>query len=88
MGLFLRDSVCDRSCWTNPGEGCANIGLQLRTLSGKRASKHYTFRPFRSLLGVLLHEITHIHTGCEDIHPPYFCQSTRSSFLLVIMLHL
>ena len=29
-------------------------------------------KPFRSLLGVMLHEITHVSIGLEDIHPPAF----------------
>mmetsp|Transcript_16451 Transcript_16451/g.32751 ORF Transcript_16451/g.32751 Transcript_16451/m.32751 type:complete len:388 (-) Transcript_16451:259-1422(-) len=29
-------------------------------------------KPFQSLLGVMLHEITHVSIGLEDIHPPAF----------------
>jgi hypothetical protein len=47
----------------------ANIQLNLRVRSSKYCE---TFRPFHQILSVMLHEITHISIGLEDIHPPAF----------------
>ena len=46
-----------------------NIQLNLRTAPSKFCQ---TFKSFRSILGVMLHEITHTSIGLEDIHPPVF----------------
>ena len=46
-----------------------NIQLNLRTQPSKFCK---TFRSFRSILAVMLHEITHTSIGLEDIHPPEF----------------
>lgn len=47
----------------------ANIQLNLRVQPNKHCQ---VFRSFESILGVMLHEITHISIGLEDIHPPAF----------------
>ena len=46
-----------------------NIQLNLRTEPSRHCRQ---FRPFRSILSVMLHEITHTSIGLEDIHPPAF----------------
>lgn len=46
-----------------------NIQLNLRVEPSKYCRQ---FRPFKSILAVLLHEITHVSIGLEDIHPPAF----------------
>jgi len=47
----------------------ANIQLNVRQQPSKQC-RH--FRSFAQLLSVMLHEITHISIGLEDIHPPAF----------------
>lgn len=46
-----------------------NIQLNLRVEPSRHCRQ---FRPFRSILAVMLHEITHTSIGLEDIHPPAF----------------
>ena len=46
-----------------------NIQLNLRVEPSKYCRQ---FRPFKSILAVMLHEITHVSIGLEDIHPPAF----------------
>lgn len=46
-----------------------NIQLNLRVEASKYCK---TFRSFRQVLSVMLHEITHTSIGLEDIHPPAF----------------
>lgn len=46
-----------------------NIQLNVRVRPDPSCTQ---LRPFRSLLGVMLHEITHVSIGLEDIHPPAF----------------
>lgn len=47
----------------------ANIQLNLRQQPHKACRQ---FRSFAQVLSVMLHEITHISIGLEDIHPPCF----------------
>lgn len=47
----------------------ANIQLNLRQEPSKYCPQ---FRTFSQVLNVMLHEITHISIGLEDIHPPAF----------------
>ncbi len=57
------------------GQGTADISLQLRAAPSKACNQ---FRPFASLMRVMLHEMTHIHgLGVEDIHPPEFYEKMR-----------
>lgn len=46
-----------------------NIQLNLRVEPSKHCRQ---FRPFKSILAVMLHEIAHVSIGLEDIHPPAF----------------
>ena len=60
-------------CLTN-GRGDADaasalIQLNLRVQPNKKCQQ---FRSFSQVLSVMLHEITHISIGLEDIHPPAF----------------
>ena len=55
--------------------GTADITLQLRARPDKQCT---AFRSFRSLMGVMLHEMTHISgLGLEDIHPPEFYEKMK-----------
>ncbi len=52
------------------GQGTADITLRLRARPDKSCA---AFLPFRVLLRVMLHEVTHISGhGLKDIHPPEF----------------
>ena len=54
----------------NDADACStNIQLNLRVKPSKHCKQ---FRPFRQILAVMLHEITHTSIGLEDIHPPAF----------------
>ena len=56
-------------------QGTADISLQLRVRPDKQCS---AFRPFFSLMGVMIHEMTHISgLGLEDIHPPEFYEKMK-----------
>lgn len=56
-------------------QGTADITLQLRVRPDKQCN---TFRPFRRLMGVMLHEMAHIAgLGIEDLHPPEFYEKMR-----------
>ena len=57
------------------GQGTADITLQLRERPSKQCN---TFRPFGRLMGVMIHEMTHIAgLGLEDIHPPEFYEKMK-----------
>ena len=60
-------------CYTNGRDDAdaasANIQLNLRRQPNKHCNE---FRSFTQILHVMLHEITHISIGLEDIHPPAF----------------
>ena len=57
------------------GQGTADITLQLRERPSKQCN---TFRPFGRVMGVMLHEMTHIAgLGLEDIHPPEFYEKMK-----------
>ena len=56
-------------------QGTADISLQLRTRPDKQCN---SFRNFHQLMGVMIHEMTHISgLGLEDIHPPEFFEKMR-----------
>merc|ERR1711965_1254495 len=56
-------------------DGTADITLQLRTEPRKSCT---SFRSFHRLMGVMIHEMTHISgLGLEDIHPPEFYEKMK-----------
>ena len=67
-------------CTTNGREdedACsANIQLNVRVVPSLTCT---TLRSFHSLMSVLIHEITHISIGLEDIHPPAFHDLMREN---------
>jgi len=56
-------------------QGTADITLQLRQRPSRQCN---AFRSFRQLMGVMIHEMTHISgLGIEDVHPPEFYEKNR-----------
>jgi len=61
--------LCTGNARADADAASVNIQLNLRTEPSRHCRQ---FRPFRSILAVMLHEITHTSIGLEDIHPPAF----------------
>jgi len=61
--------LCTSNARADADAASTNIQLNLRTQPNKHCT---TFRSFRQILAVMLHEITHTSIGLEDIHPPAF----------------
>ncbi|KAJ8599434.1 hypothetical protein CTAYLR_007997 [Chrysophaeum taylorii] len=64
------------TCWPN-GRGGASIALVLRA-GGRRGP----LRPYRSILGVMLHEMTHIEMNSNSHGPPFraLCAELRRDY--------
>ena len=57
-------------------QGTADISIRLRAVPGNPRCN--AFLPFGRLLGVMLHEVTHISGhGLEDVHPPEFYEELK-----------
>ncbi|GMH69281.1 hypothetical protein TL16_g05118, partial [Triparma laevis f. inornata] len=54
-----------------------NIMLNVRKYPDKKCT---ILKSFRQLLGVMMHEVTHVSIGLEDIHPPEFYRQMEENW--------
>ena len=75
--------LCTTNGRTDADATSANIQLNVRIRPDVRCTQ---LKSYKSLLGVMIHEITHISIGLEDIHPPAFYDLMRENRRLCMQL--